>query len=721
MLPSLIIKSEREKMLMKNFAIILVLLCVYFENSFAQESSVKIQIREPQKLIGQLEKYVFGNGLQSKESDVFFSPIQKSLLTTIQGLEPLIGVKSENILDLLNANIDLTYDTNFSRFKFRADYPTKEIATKSVDVIKNLFSSKASIMLTEKKDGEMLCYSDEVNGNFYMSIVNNSLYIQAGNFNDVDKKKISYSPLPLTKSKPGALFNFILTPELMQEAMKDEKILNALYGQGLNYTLSFADHFIEVNSEIKLPKSEFFQAIAPKTPISSQAYKTISQNATFAIAVNFNFSQILQTLTLLKEFPETKEAPQAIEKAKLNFSGFTNLDLQKDFLGHMGNEIIFSSIPEEESGGNPIFSILSLNSFYFAIPLKNSNAFETSLVKLLTKVGQIASVTPIATPGDGIQTITLEGAKAYYLRIAQGLITPCFMIKENNLYITTNIASLEYINKNCNTWGTIAESKDFQNKVPTKNATVFLYEKFAGNPKRTNVTAHLTSTAALGTLIFCNYMGNEMLNPTSSGEPYRQIAAIIKPIVSSIDFARYPASKNFQVPYGDKYYYWTFQNNTLYYTEKSGHILNDINGVFPVVFVTATIATIAVPQLLDARRNSNQRAAIGSLRAYMTDQETYKADNSTYATIAQLKANAQIDLTKEKAGYVFTEIIKKPTEDYFAILASPKTWGSSGKSHYIITSMGTVRACLTKDLPYDFTKETPEKIIELIEELPEAR
>lgn len=710
-------------MLLKKISILFLLSCGVFTNVFSQDNGVKVHIREPQKLIGQIEKYVFGNGLHAKESNAFFSPIQKALLTTIQGVEPLLGVKVEAILAILNGNIDVTFSPEEKAFRFRADYPSKEIATNSANVVKNFFSSRVGILLTEKLEGEITCYSDEVNGSFYMSLLNNSLYIQAGDLKSLDgnKKKISFTLLPLEKKKPGANISFQITPQLMNEVFKDEKLLSALYGQGLNYSLSFAENFIEINTELKLSKSEFFQGIVPKTPISEHGYKLIPQNANFAIAAKFNFSQFVQTLTYLKEFPETKDSPQFIEMAKQNFTKFTKLDLQRDFLAHMGDEIILSVVPEEESGGNPLFSILSLNSLYIAVPLKNAPAFESSLVKLLTTIGQIELATPIATIGDGIQTVSLEGAKVYYLKFAQGLLTPCFMIKENVLFVSTNITSLDYINKNSKTWGSLGESKEFQSKVPTKSATLFYYDKFTGNPKRTNYLAHLTSAAAFGTLIFCNYMGNEKLNPSISGAPFRQVALMIKPIVSAIDFTQYPASKNFQVPYGDNFSYWTFENNTIHFNQKSGHLLNGSNAVFPIVAVVATIATIAVPQLLDARRNSNQRSTIGSLRAYMTDQETYKADNSIYATIAQLKANAQIDLTKEKAGYVFTEIIKKPTEDYFAILASPKTWGSSGKSHYIITSTGNVRVCMTKDLPYDFTKETPEKIIELIEELPEAR
>jgi type II secretory pathway pseudopilin PulG len=138
------------------------------------------------------------------------------------------------------------------------------------------------------------------------------------------------------------------------------------------------------------------------------------------------------------------------------------------------------------------------------------------------------------------------------------------------------------------------------------------------------------------------------------------------------------------------------------------------------VAIIATISTIAVPQLLDARRNSNKRVAIGSLRTLATDQETYRADYSKYATITQLKMDKKVDLTFEKAGYVFTDLIKEPNEEFYAVVASPATWNSSGKSHYIITSEYTIRECTDQQLPFANLKANQESI-DKINQLEEAR
>jgi hypothetical protein len=134
-------------MLIKKIMIFFVLSCGFFASIFSQDSGVKVQIREPQKLIGQIDKYIFGNGLHAKESDSFFSPIQKSLLTTIHGFEPLLGVKIELILSLLNGNIDIFFNPEEKIFRFRADYATNEIALNSANVIKTFFASQTKLTL----------------------------------------------------------------------------------------------------------------------------------------------------------------------------------------------------------------------------------------------------------------------------------------------------------------------------------------------------------------------------------------------------------------------------------------------------------------------------------------------------------------------------------------------------------------------------------------------
>ena len=123
-----------------------------------------------------------------------------------------------------------------------------------------------------------------------------------------------------------------------------------------------------------------------------------------------------------------------------------------------------------------------------------------------------------------------------------------------------------------------------------------------------------------------------------------------------------------------------------------------------VVAIIAIIATIAVPQLLDAQRNSKEKGCIGTMRSFMTDQETYKTDGTVYGTIDQLRVSKKTNLltgisvvapavavATPKAGYNFTDLVAAPTADAYAVSGVPSTPGSTGKKVYSCSSSGNLR------------------------------
>jgi prepilin-type N-terminal cleavage/methylation domain-containing protein len=128
--------------------------------------------------------------------------------------------------------------------------------------------------------------------------------------------------------------------------------------------------------------------------------------------------------------------------------------------------------------------------------------------------------------------------------------------------------------------------------------------------------------------------------------------------------------------------------------------------VMIVVAIIAVIATIATPMLLDARRNANEKATIASLRASVADQETYKVDFPTYATLAQLNSTGRLNLEVPKSGYTYSNLIVVPTTDNFAIGATPTFPGSSGRKIYAITRSGAVRTDPAVDAAFAIDKPT---------------
>ncbi len=110
-----------------------------------------------------------------------------------------------------------------------------------------------------------------------------------------------------------------------------------------------------------------------------------------------------------------------------------------------------------------------------------------------------------------------------------------------------------------------------------------------------------------------------------------------------------------------------------------------------VIAVIAIVATIGIPQFLDARRNTNEKTAIANLRTLITDQETYKTENSIFGTLVQLGATGKVNLTSSKAGFSYTDLIVAPTNEFFAVKGVPSSPGGSGKKVYATTKTFAVR------------------------------
>ncbi len=83
-----------------------------------------------------------------------------------------------------------------------------------------------------------------------------------------------------------------------------------------------------------------------------------------------------------------------------------------------------------------------------------------------------------------------------------------------------------------------------------------------------------------------------------------------------------------------------------------------------VILVISIIAAIAVPNLLSARRNANEAAAISALRTIHQAEATYQISNTigNFATFAELNSKGLIhnelsdatNAANAKSGYVYT-------------------------------------------------------------------
>jgi type IV pilus assembly protein PilA len=114
-----------------------------------------------------------------------------------------------------------------------------------------------------------------------------------------------------------------------------------------------------------------------------------------------------------------------------------------------------------------------------------------------------------------------------------------------------------------------------------------------------------------------------------------------------------------------------------------------------VVAIIALLAAIAIPNLLRARLNANESAAIAALRTVSTACESFRAANNSYpANLAALSgANPPyIDATLgagAKQGYTFTYVLTNANQ--FTCTAAPTTANVTGSRTFFVDESGVLR------------------------------
>lgn len=116
-----------------------------------------------------------------------------------------------------------------------------------------------------------------------------------------------------------------------------------------------------------------------------------------------------------------------------------------------------------------------------------------------------------------------------------------------------------------------------------------------------------------------------------------------------------------------------------------------------VVAIIALLAAIAIPNLLRARHNANEAAAVASLRTISTAFESFRAAQTptTYpASLAILGAEVPpyIDATLAggtKQGYTFNPCGSTSANTY-TCTATPVTSGVTGTRIFVVTESGVI-------------------------------
>jgi prepilin-type N-terminal cleavage/methylation domain-containing protein len=124
-----------------------------------------------------------------------------------------------------------------------------------------------------------------------------------------------------------------------------------------------------------------------------------------------------------------------------------------------------------------------------------------------------------------------------------------------------------------------------------------------------------------------------------------------------------------------------------------------------VIAIIAIIAAIAIPNLIEARKGSNEAAAIGALRTMVTAQSLFREGDKDHngildyaTTTAQLGTANLIDstlATGTKQGYCFTMQNATQTQFQWSAIASPVVQGKTGDRQFWVDESGVIRYSTT--------------------------
>jgi len=118
-----------------------------------------------------------------------------------------------------------------------------------------------------------------------------------------------------------------------------------------------------------------------------------------------------------------------------------------------------------------------------------------------------------------------------------------------------------------------------------------------------------------------------------------------------------------------------------------------------VVAIIALLAAIAIPNLLRARHNANETAAIAAARTISTAEESYRAAQSppTYGSLALLigAVPSYLNMTETSTGTVqrqgYNHVMGTNfATNSFAVLSSPVASGTTGTRIFCVDATAVV-------------------------------
>ena len=119
-----------------------------------------------------------------------------------------------------------------------------------------------------------------------------------------------------------------------------------------------------------------------------------------------------------------------------------------------------------------------------------------------------------------------------------------------------------------------------------------------------------------------------------------------------------------------------------------------------VILILGSVAAIAIPNILAARKNGNEAGAIGSLKAISTAQRLFREGDKEgdgsydYGSLTELANSGLIDVylgSGTKQGYNFVTQASTSSQQFvFWATADPSVQGGSGDKNFATNQAGVI-------------------------------
>ena len=127
-----------------------------------------------------------------------------------------------------------------------------------------------------------------------------------------------------------------------------------------------------------------------------------------------------------------------------------------------------------------------------------------------------------------------------------------------------------------------------------------------------------------------------------------------------------------------------------------------------VMAIIVLLAAIAIPNLLRARVNANEAAAVAALQTISGAAQSYRSSNPTYPTILQSLSTGNVPYIDNvlgcatapcgKQGYSF-ELTQTDAGQSFTAVARPQAFEKSGVRGFFVDASGVIHFTTLNEVP----------------------